>query len=282
VATVTARVDGDGPAESVPPWTVPASWDLQRCRPAAAGRWAVHWVETTTSTNDELVRQAEGRADRSVLVADLQTAGRGRLGRTWQAPRGTALTFSVLLRPDPVPPSRRGWVGALLGLAVTSAIARRTGLSADLKWPNDVLIDGHKAAGILAEMTPTALVVGAGVNVSIGAADLPRADATSLLLAGADPDVCGREELLAATLDELAPLLDRWVAGGGDADRSGIRADYRVRCSTLGRRVRLELPSADPVTGTAVDVDADGSIVIDDGIAVRRFAAGDVQHLRDA
>ena len=240
------------------------------------------WVETTASTNDDLVRgAADGGSDRGVLVADLQTAGRGRLGRSWQAPPRTALTFSVLLRPEAVPPARRGWIGALLGLAVTAAIARRTGLRAELKWPNDVLIDGRKVAGILAEMAPTALVVGAGVNVAMRAADLPRADATSLMLAGADPHACGREELLAAILDELAPLLDRWMAAGGDADRSGIRADYRLRCSTLGRRVRLELPASDPVTGTAVDVAFDGSIVVDDGLAVRRFAAGDVHHLRE-
>lgn len=264
-------------------------WNPRRCRPAAPGGWHVRWTASTGSTNDDLAglagdgpsgAPASGATDRTVLVADLQTAGRGRRGRSWHAPARSALTFSVLLRPSGVPQARRGWIGALLGLAVLAGIDRRTGLVAGLKWPNDVLIEGRKVAGILAMSAGSALVVGAGINVTIGADELPRPDAASLLLAGADPGLLGREELLAAVLDEFAPLLDRWVAAGGDVECSGLRAEYLARCVSVGRAVTIQLPGSDTVTGRAVDVAPDGSIVIDDGRTQRRFAAGDVVHLR--
>ncbi len=234
----------------------------------------------TGSTNADLVAAvAAGSPDRSVLVADVQTAGRGRLGRRWQAPTGTALMFSVLLRPGSVPVSRWGWVGALLGLAVVAALDERVP-GAGLKWPNDVLLGSRKVAGVLAEMTGGALVVGAGINVSLTERDLPRPDATSLVLAGADRDGLRREVLLAQVLDAFAPLLDRWQRTAGDIERSGLRQRYLARCTTVGARVEVQLPDGTRVVGVATDVAADGSVVVDDGVVVRRFAAGDVQHLR--
>jgi BirA family biotin operon repressor/biotin-[acetyl-CoA-carboxylase] ligase len=227
------------------------------------------------------VAAAAGVPDRTVLVAELQTAGRGRLGRTWRAPAGAALTVSVLLRPTAVAPARRGWVGGLLGLAVLAAVRQRTGLVAALKWPNDVLIGGRKVAGILAELTGSgALVAGAGLNVTLDAGELPRSDATSLLLAGARPDSLGREDLLTAVLDAFAPLLDRWETTDGDVDAAGLRAEYLAHCATVGTAVTILLPNGDRVVGTAIDVAPDGAIVIEDGTEPRPYTAGDVLHLR--
>ncbi len=281
---MTSGVSGGNSGESrglAPAATPRPSWDPDRCRPSPAAAWQVRWTASTGSTNDDLAALvADPTADRTVLVADLQTAGRGRRGRAWLAPARSALTFSVLLRPVAVPQVHRGWVGALLGLALVAGIRRRTGLGAGLKWPNDLLIEGRKAAGILAASVGPALVVGAGLNVTLGRQELPRPDATSLLLEGADPDLVRREDLLAAVLDEFAPRLDRWGAAGGDVESSGLRAEYLQACVTVGREVTILLPDGGIVTGRAVDVAGDGSIVIDDGRVRRRFAAGDVLHLR--
>lgn len=248
--------------------------------PAPPG-WAVTWVGETGSTNADLVASAaRGAPHGTVLVADVQRAGRGRLGRSWVAPPGTALLFSVLLRPDRVPAARRGWIGAVLGVAIVTALRDTVGVAADLKWPNDVLVGNRKLAGILAELSGDALIVGAGINVSVAPADLPRVDATSLLSAGADPARCDRADLLAAILANLAGLIDRWQAAGGDVDASGVRADYLARCATISRLVTVHLPGGASMTGRAVDVAPDGAIVIDGGGALCRFAAGDVQHLR--
>lgn len=252
-----------------------------RVRGDTAG-WSVTHVAETGSTNADLVRRAaRGASHGEVLVADVQHQGRGRMGRVWQAPPGTALLFSALLRLPAIPVARRGWVGAVLGLAIVAAVWDRTGIEAGLKWPNDVLIGGSKVAGILAEMAgDDVVVVGAGLNVSVAAAALPRADATSLVLSGADPARCDRDVLLAAILDRYGALLARWQAAGGDIDASGLRAEYLRSCFTVGSHVALHLPDGTTVTGRAIDVAPDGSIVIGSGGSLRHFAAGDVQHLR--
>lgn len=243
--------------------------------------WSVTHVAETGSTNADLVARVAGDApDRTVLVADVQHAGRGRLGRRWVAPHGTALLFSVLLRPRGIAPERLGWIGAILALAVAAGIGETTGLAADLKWPNDVLIGGRKIAGVLAERAGDAVVVGAGINVTVAEADLPRLDATSLSLCGAPAGSRDRDALLHAILRRLDPLLGTWQAADGDIDRSGVRELYLARSATVGRRVAVHLPDGRIVTGTAVDVDAGGAIVVDTAGTRRRFTAGDVRHLR--
>lgn len=247
----------------------------------APSPWAITRVAETGSTNTDLAAAAgRGAAHGTVLVADRQAQGRGRLGRTWQAPAGTSLMFSVLLRLPRVRIGRQGWVGAILGLAVVDAVRETTGLAADLKWPNDVLISGRKAAGILAELADGAVIVGAGINVSTAAADLPHADATSLVLSGADPARCDRAALLDGVLRHFGPLIERWQAADGDVDVSGIRARYLRRCASIGAVVTVHLPDGSSVVGKAVDVAANGSIAVDDGHRIRHFSAGDVQHLR--
>lgn len=251
---------------------------------AEPGRWRIHHIEATGSTNEDLVAQAtRGAPDGTVLVTDVQQAGRGRLGRTWSAPAGSSLLFSILLRPIEVPVSRRGWIGALMGLAVTRALARVCGVTARLKWPNDVLIDGRKVAGILAEMNGDALIVGVGLNIDVDATELPRADATSLMLCGVPAVDRDRDAVLAAILDELDWVLDPWLRAEGDVETSGLRRGYLAHSATVGSAVVVHLPDGTNVAGMAVDVAVDGALVVaDDRGRTRKFSAGDVRHLRAA
>lgn len=260
--------------------------DADGVRTALADTWArVDVVDATGSTNaDLLAAAAAGAPDRTVLVAERQLAGRGRLARSWVSPEGSGLTVSVLLRPDGVPASRFGWLPLLAGLALLDTVR---GVGADvrcgLKWPNDLLVGtgGRKAAGILAEMTDPlrpAVVVGIGVNVS--AAPLDQPGATSLHDEGIEID---RAELLVALLRRLSEREAAWRAGRGDPDLTRLRADYRAGCASLGARVRVELPGGVIHTGIAEDVDRDGRLLLlDDAGRRRAVAAGDVVHLRPA
>src|SRR5215469_9764608 len=131
------------------------------------GLWTdVRVVAETGSTNEDLLRRArDGAPEGAVLVAEAQTSGRGRQGRSWQSQPGAALTFSLLVRPVTVPQSAMGWLPLLTGVATATAVRRVTGLQAGLKWPNDVLIGDGKLAGILAEQSAGAVIVGTGLNV---------------------------------------------------------------------------------------------------------------------
>ncbi len=214
-----------------------------------------------------------------VLVTEEQVQGKGRAGRGWVCPAGAGLMFSVLLREPGIPVDRRGWVGIALGLAIVRAIETVTGLTASLKWPNDVLIDGAKCAGILGEVSGDAVIIGSGINVTVDRADLPRPDATSLWLAGAQ--TLDRETLLAAILDDLGSTVDQWVGARGDVDGAGLRERYRQACSTLNSRVRVELPSGRSLIGWADDVDAAGSLIVrDENGGTSSYSAADVVHLR--
>jgi BirA family biotin operon repressor/biotin-[acetyl-CoA-carboxylase] ligase len=244
--------------------------------------WRLEHLPATGSTNDDLAVRlrsgAEGLAG-TVLVTEEQTAGRGRSGRQWSCPAGAGLMFSVAVDVSAIPPARRAWTGVALALGVVAAFESVAGVRGDLKWPNDVLVDGAKCGGILAESAGDLVLVGAGLNISLERAELPRPDATSLLLLGARVD---RNALLAAVLDEFGRLTADWRAAGGEVDRSGLRRAYLAACTTLGSSVRLELPGGDSVVGTAVDVDTDGAIVLDTDTGRVRYSAGDVVHLRPA
>jgi BirA family transcriptional regulator, biotin operon repressor / biotin---[acetyl-CoA-carboxylase] ligase len=242
----------------------------------------VEVVDSSPSTNvDVAARAVAGEPEGLVLVTEHQTAGRGRLDRVWTTPPRACLTFSVLLRPD-VPAVHWPWLPLLAGYAVWSGLREHTD-GAGLKWPNDVLLDERKVAGILVERreTPTGpvAVVGIGLNVSLTADELPVPHATSLLLAdGAAPD---REDLLGGILRAMVAAYDEWRREPGG---SRLRAAYDAACVTLGRRVRVELPSAPPLVGTAVDVDRQGRLVVDadDGGGRTAVGAGDVVHVRAA
>jgi BirA family biotin operon repressor/biotin-[acetyl-CoA-carboxylase] ligase len=248
---------------------------------------SVDVVAQTGSTNADLLAAARaGAAAGMVRVAEQQTAGRGRLDRSWQSQPGAALLFSVLLRPADVPPASRGWLPLLTGVAVASVLPATTGVDVTLKWPNDVLAgpstraSGSKLAGILAEQASDAIVIGIGLNVSADQHELPAAQATSLWLAGGA--AVGREEILIAILRELEAWYLPWANGQdpGNAESSGLRAAYLRHCSTLGRDVRVELPGGAGLAGRAIDVDEVGRLLVRAPDGVHPVSAGDVVHVR--
>jgi BirA family biotin operon repressor/biotin-[acetyl-CoA-carboxylase] ligase len=250
---------------------------LRQLLVADDGLWRdVTVVPQTGSTNADLLEQARaGAAEGLVLVAEVQTAGRGRLGRSWSAPPGAGLIFSVLLRPSEVPPTRLGWLPLLTGVTVATAVRDQAGLPASLKWPNDVLVGERKLAGILAEAHGDAVVVGVGLNVTLSQAGLPVPAATSLLIEGAAST--DRTSLLVAILTELAGRYQAWRA---EPDAARLRADYLRWCATIGREVRAELPGGAVLTGTATDVDDAGRLVLRTPGGLVPVGAGDVVHVR--
>lgn len=247
-------------------------------------------LDEVPSTNDDLVSRAAAQllGEFTVIVSLNQTSGKGRLGRTWEAPPGTSLAVSVLLRPreHSVPLERYGWIPLLAGSAMARAVGRLVPTrDVTLKWPNDVLIDGRKVAGVLTELLPDAgsVVVGAGVNLTIPVESLPVPTATSLLLNGA---VASSEQLadlaLAGYLDELKGGWEDFTTAKSDAQFARFRAGVGDACSTLGRRVRVSLPDGSDLFGTALDLDDAGRlrIVVDSDGGMQTVAAGDVTHLR--
>ncbi|MEV5351258.1 biotin--[acetyl-CoA-carboxylase] ligase [Streptomyces achromogenes] len=245
-------------------------------------------VPRTGSTNSDLVaRAAAGSVEEgAVLVAEEQTAARGRLDRRWSAPPRSGLFFSVLLRPREVPVARWGWLPLLTGVAVATGLARAAGVDTALKWPNDLLVtvggEERKAGGILAERAgDDGVVIGVGINVSLRADELPVPQAGSLALAGAAGT--DRDPLLRAVLRALEDWYGRWRAAGGDPSVCGLQETYTAGCATLGRTVRAELPGERSVVGEAVALDGDGRLVIATGDGVQEpVGAGDIVHLRPA
>jgi BirA family biotin operon repressor/biotin-[acetyl-CoA-carboxylase] ligase len=263
------------------------------------------YLEQAGSTNDVLVTRATGSdADAwphlSVIVTDNQTSGRGRLGRSWLAPSGKSLAISVLLRPrlpgGDLPVNRFGWFPLLAGAAMTRAVRQVLDAAAGptepgdevsrhavtLKWPNDVLIDGYKVSGILSELLPdlTGLCIGAGLNLALDEHDLPTLTSTSLLLvAGSAPDP---DAVLAAYLTELGALTADFIAAGADPVASGLHAVVSELCGTIGTLVRVEMPGGHDLVGTAVGLDPDGRLIVEDQATgeASAVAAGDVTHLR--
>jgi BirA family transcriptional regulator, biotin operon repressor / biotin---[acetyl-CoA-carboxylase] ligase len=256
-------------------------------RPGSLWR-EVRVVGETGSTNADLLAAAgAGAAEGTVLVAEAQTAARGRLGRRWTSPPRAALTLSVLLRPDGVPAALLGWVPLLAGVAAVSAIRAVAAVAATLKWPNDVLAGGAKLGGILAERSGSAVVVGIGINVWQDRADLPGDAATSLLLAGggAATKAAGlRGRLLAELLGALSHWYLAWQdqASPGDADACGLRQQYARWCATLGREVVVTMPGAEAISGTAAGVDRAGRLEVRTSRGVVPVTAGDVVHVRPA
>ncbi|NYF11569.1 BirA family biotin operon repressor/biotin-[acetyl-CoA-carboxylase] ligase [Leifsonia sp. AK011] len=235
----------------------------------------VEWVGTIDSTNAELVRRASVAplADLTVLATTDQTAGRGRLGRAWVAPDGSALAVSIYVAQG------SAWLPLLTGLAMTRAVR---GLieppGATLKWPNDVLIGERKVSGILGEIVGGGAVIGAGLNLGMTEQQLPVPTATSLVIEGADPSGLV-ERALDRYLTEFVALWEGFVASGLDAE-GGLRQAVSDACGTLGREVRVELPGGSVREGIAASIDTDGRLVVRDGSGEFAVAAGDVTHVR--
>ncbi|ROS76978.1 biotin--[acetyl-CoA-carboxylase] ligase [Cellulomonas sp. PhB143] len=257
-------------------------------------------VEESPSTNDQLAAAVRADPDAwpapALLVAEHQSAGKGRAGRTWTTTPRSSLVVSLLVRP-PVPVAALTWLPLLAGLATAHALRATAGVAAVVKWPNDVLVPvpddtggPRKVVGILAEaLGDGAVVVGLGVNVSQTPAELPVPTATSLLLAGAA--TTDREVLLTALHESFGDVLGRWRDAGGDAVGAGLRDECAAVCVSVGARVRVE-PAAGaalegaPFEGAAFEgegtgLDDDGALLVRDASgAVRRVVAGDVHHAR--
>lgn len=246
-------------------------------------------ADRTGSTNADLLAAAADEPHLSALATLDQTAGRGRLGRRWEAPPGRTLAASVLLdvRPTgtrPLPVGALGWVPLLAGVALAEAVAPLVpGADVGLKWPNDVLLGGEKACGLLAEVTAGgSVVVGAGVDLVLSRDELPTPTATSLALHGAAGTA---EELadrvLAAWVPRLDELLAALVAAGGDARGAGAHALATRWCASLGRAVEVHLPDGRRVTGTATALADDGRLCVGvPGGEDLVVGSGDVVHLR--
>jgi BirA family biotin operon repressor/biotin-[acetyl-CoA-carboxylase] ligase len=237
--------------------------------PEPARIWTIQRFAEVDSTNRRLLDVARaGGAEGAVVVADHQTAGRGRLDRTWEAAPGSSLLVSVLLRPV-LEPDRTHVVVMAAALALRDAVGAVAGFVPELKWPNDLVVGDRKLAGLLAEREGDAVVVGAGLNVRADAfgADLADRATACELEAGRTVD---REEVLDRFLAGLAERLDA-------LDR--VVVDYRAALGTIGRSVRVETGTG-VLTGTAVGVDDDGALVVHaDDATDHVVTIGDVVHL---
>jgi BirA family biotin operon repressor/biotin-[acetyl-CoA-carboxylase] ligase len=291
---------------------------LQRALIVPGGFWQRLDIRAETgSTNADAAAAGQaGAAEGLVVVAERQVAGRGRRDRQWVSPPRAGLTLSILLRPGtadagrgwaPAPQRSWGWLPLLAGVALCETVQRLAEVDAALKWPNDLLLTtgqgDAKAAGILAEVSGDAVVLGIGLNVTTRTDELPSPPiapspaatsdpaggspvqgspaglpATSLQLAGAT--ATDRDPLLRALLRSVARWYAGWREAGGDAEMCGLLAAYQRDCATIGRDVRVLLPNAADLTGTATSVDGDGQLVVRTADGERRVSAGDVLHVR--
>nr|WP_296063686.1 biotin--[acetyl-CoA-carboxylase] ligase [uncultured Actinoplanes sp.] len=267
---------------------------LDRALVTPDGLWTKIDVRAQTgSTNADVTAAARrGEPEGLVIVAEQQLTGRGRRDRQWVSPPRAGLYLSVLLRPGlanqekgwpVVPPAAYAWLPLLAGVALLETVRRVAEVDdAALKWPNDLLTGDRKCAGILAEASGDAVVVGVGLNVSTRAEELPETTgvpATSLKLAGAENT--DRDPLLRQLLRSFASWYAGWREADGDAELSGLLAAYRRGCSTIGREVRVLLPGGGELVGEATEVDGQGQLVVRTAERIdHRVSAGDVLHVR--
>jgi BirA family biotin operon repressor/biotin-[acetyl-CoA-carboxylase] ligase len=245
-------------------------------------------ISSTNAVGSALA--AAGCPSGVVLVTDLQTAGRGRLDRQWEAPSGTSAMFSVVLHPDG-PDHEWGILPLLAGVALCEAMEFVTGVRASLKWPNDLVISdadapsgrGGKVGGILAERDAQtgAIILGVGINVDLAEEDLPVPGATSLTLAGVPRP--RRAKLIGRSLSRIEHWFTAWDAVGTDAaalDR--LLESYRERCLSVGVPLRVVRPGADDLVGVGAGIGPSGELLVDaDGSRVQ-VVVGDVIHASTA
>ncbi len=244
--------------------------------PAATLWRSVAVIETTGSTNADLAARARaGEGEGVVLVSMEQTAGRGRLDRQWASPRGTSISMSLLLTPQPEF-AQWGWLSLLAGMAVSSAVAELAGgAGVSLKWPNDVLIRGRKVCGILSERIEhpdgARAVVGIGINVDLAADQLPVPTATSLTLEGLPTD---QSRIVAGVLTHFERHYRSWQL------RGNLRAEYEARCASVGTQLTVILDGDRRVSGTGRGVDEWGRLQVTTATGIETFAVGDVVHAK--
>lgn len=259
-----------------PPLPVPV---LRSALAHDGGLWReMRVVAETGSTNADVAAAARaGAAEGLVVVAEHQSAGRGRLDRSWSSPARAGLTFSVLLRPA-VPRDRWGLLGLVTAVAAAGALRRQLDVAIEVKWPNDLVVGDRKLAGLLAEVVDDAVVIGMGLNVSTNRGEL-RSGATSLAIETGQPT--DRPPILLAVLRELATAYGGWLAIGGGPET--VLPAYRKLSATLGRDVTAALPGGGTLTGRVVEIDGAGRLVVElPGGGEQRLAAGDVVHLRSS
>ena len=243
------------------------------------------WVESTGSTNSDLIAAATADSaaypDFSILVTSEQTAGRGRSGREWQAPAGSSLFVSVLLRPTAVAATQFAWLPLIAGMSMANAISQFAGSQrAQVKWPNDVLIGDKKVCGVLSELLPDAsgVVVGAGVNVFQLLEQLPVETATSLAVEKITIE--SLDDLLAAYLKNLRLHMNDFIALAGELGETDLHEQISMTCSSIGREVRVLLPNDQQFVGKAIAIDSIGRLVVQNESETRSVSVGDVVHLR--
>lgn len=234
----------------------------------------------TASTNADAFRMAEAGADEgTVIIADAQSGGKGRMGRVWSSPPGINLYCSVVLRPT-VKPYEAAQLTFLSAVAVARAIEQTTQLKPEIKWPNDVLIQGRKVAGLLNEMSAETdginfVILGIGVNLNMTAAQFPadlRTPATSLLLEQGRP--VSRAQFAAAMLDELDRLYDAFLTHGFGP----VREEWQLRCNANGREVSVSDGGAETLRGMFEGLDGDGAMLVRlPGGMLERILCGDVR-----
>lgn len=260
--------------------------NIQRALSTRSFGRTLHVLEEVASTNTQAAALAQdGAPHGTVVVAESQTAGRGRLGRHWHSPSGKNLYCSILLRSMPIheqQPFWLSWIPLTAALAASRAVQVLTNLKPSVKWPNDILIGNRKLGGILCESsgigtTHATVIVGIGLNVNIRRDEFPdelRDIATSLVIEARQP--FDRAALLAALLAELETRCESFLAG----NHGDILKEYMLRCSTIGRRVRIDLAHGEQMDGTAESIQTDGSLrIIRTDRTTVDIRAGDVIHL---
>ena len=228
--------------------------------------WRVSVVDEIDSTQNYLRTSNPKPGD--LITAEYQSAGRGRLDRKFDAQKSSALLFSLYLEPK-VQVENLGFLTLLVGASVTATLNEITKTNKfKCKWPNDILIEDFKVAGLLAEKTQSGVIVGVGINVSTSKDELPVSHATSIFL---ETNVLfDRNTLLAQILINLEEDLLAWQSG------KDLTSKYRGLSATIGRQVRVELPDGSKIEGTAIDIDDTGSLRLDNGQLV---TVGDVVHM---
>ena len=233
--------------------------------------WRVSVVELTGSTQNDLLQLVESNnaLDGQVIATEFQSDGRGRLDRTFEAPARSALLFSFYIKPRNQR-SEWGFIPLIAGLSLVRAITTiDTAMNVSLKWPNDLIINEKKCAGIIAQTTNEGIVIGIGLNVSMTPNELPVSTATSLAIEGST--ITDRNLLLSHLLNTFAELFEAWEEG------SELLEEYASVSSTIGKNVRIEIPGGEILQASVTGISTTGELVLDDG---RHVSAGDVIHLR--
>ena len=235
-----------------------------------SGYWRVSVVDLTTSTQTDLAEMVKSNSAKTgdVVATEFQTAGRGRLDRTFDAAPGSALLFSFFIKPNRAR-SDWGFISHIAALSMQEVISQDHPSQVRLKWPNDILIGEKKVAGLLAQSTDVGVIIGIGVNVAMTIDELPVNTATSLLITGSKK--IDRNLILGEFLNRFQVNFEMWENGADLVER------YIAVCVTLGRKVQVEVVGRENRIGQAISINSVGALVLDDGFEVN---VGDVVHLR--